>query len=345
MNEGLRKIVAMAMVTVGTVAGACSSVAAADPAKLRFTLDWKFEGPQALLLVAEQKGYFAAEGLDVTVDTGNGSAGAVNRVASGAYELGVADVNAVIAFNVKNPGQAMKAIYIVYNEPPYAIIALKKSGITKPVDLKGRKLGAPGFDAARQTWPDYAKHIGVPVDGVEWISMDPPLREPMLVKGDVDAISGFSFTSILNLGRVGVPASDLVVFNYADSGVKLYGNAIIVSPKLAAEHPEQVKAFLRAVNRSIKDALADPQGAIKSIKARDPLVDEDLEQQRLALAIKGNVLTSEVKADGLGGIRDDRFKAGIDEVVAAFALPSTPTVSEVFDASFLPAKADRTVSR
>lgn len=345
MKSSLRKVIAVAALALGAAAGVHSEPAAAEPLKLRFTLDWKFEGPQALFLVAEQKGYFAAEGLDVTVDTGNGSAGAVNRVASGAYDVGVADINSVIDFDVKNPGQAMKAVYMVYNQPPYAIIALKKSGIGKPQDLKGRKLGAPGFDAARKTWPDFAEHTTLPVDGVSWISMDPPLREPMLIKGEVDAISGFSFTSILNLGRAGITPNDLVVFNYADFGVKLYGNAIIVSPKLAAEQPEKLKGFLRAINKSIKDVLADPKGAIKAIKARDPLVDEDLELQRLNLALKDNVLTPEVAADGLGGIREDRFKTAIDEVVAAFALPATPKVSDLFDGSFLPAKVDRAVTK
>ncbi len=343
MRLGMRRMAAVLAVVVGLAAG--SRATAAEPTKLRFTLDWKFEGPGALFLLAQQKGYFAAEGLDVTVDTGNGSAGALNRVASGAYELGVADINAVIDFNAKNPAQAMKAIYMVYNQPPYAIIALKKSGITKPADLQGKKLGAPGFDAARKTWPSFADHVKVPKEGVNWISMDPPLREPMLIRGQVDAISGFNFTSVLNLGRAGVPASDLVVFNYADYGVSLYGNAVIVSPKLAAEHPDKVKAFLRAINKSIKDVIADPKAGIQAVKARDSLADEALELQRLEIALKQNVITPEVKADGLGGVREPRLKAAIDEVVASFALPVTPKVSEVFDASFLPAKAERTLSR
>lgn len=318
---------------------------AAEPLKVKFTLDWKFEGPGALFVVAQQKGYFAAEGLDVTVDTGNGSAGAVNRIASGAYELGVADLNAVVEFDAKNPGQAMKAVYMVYNQPPYAIIALKQSGIAKPADLKGKKVGAPGFDAARKTWPAFADKAKVAADAVSWVTMDPPLREPMLVKGQVDAISGFNFTSVLNLGRAGVAPSDLVVLNYSDFGVNLYGNAIIVSPKFAAEHPDALKGFLRAVNRSIRDVLADPKGGIQALKKRDPLVDEALELTRLEMAIRNNVLTPEVKADGLGDVREPRLRAAIAEVVASFGLPATPKPSDVFDASFLPAKADRAVAR
>jgi len=336
---------AILQLCVALALGAPHAAAAAEPVKVHFTLDWKFEGPGALFLLASQNGWFAAEGLDVTVDPGNGSAGAVNRVASGAYEVGVADINALIDFDAKNPGQAMKAVYMIYNHPPYAIIALKKSGIAKPADLAGHKLGAPGFDAARKTWPAFAERAKLPKDSVSWISMDPALREGMLVKGQVDAISGFAFTSVLNLGRAAVPAADLVVFNYADLGVKLYGNAVIVSPKFAAAHPEQVKGFLRALNRSVKAVAADPKAGIKALKAQDPSIDEELELKRLKLALKQNVLTPDVLADGLGGVREARLEASIEEVATSFGLPGKPKASDVFDAAYLPAARDRAVTR
>lgn len=329
-------LAAAAMMTVS--AGAAQ---AADPVKLKFTLDWKFEGPLAVYLLADQKGYFKAEGLDITIDTGTGSAGAVNRVASGAYEAGITDLNSLIEFDVKNPAQAMKAVYMAYNHPPYAIIALKKSGITKPEDLKGKKLGAPGFDAARAMWPAFAAKVGLAIDAVTWTSMDPPLREPMLARGDVDAISGFYFTSALNLEATGAKLDDLVVFNYSDYGVKLYGNAIIVSPKFAAEHPDAVKGLIRATVKATKEAIADPAAAVKFIKPRDPLADEALELKRLKMAIDANLVTADVKEDGLGAVRTDRLAASIDELAAALKLTAKPKPEDVFDASFLPPVAER----
>jgi len=323
------------------VAITAQSAVAADPVKLKFTLDWKFEGPLAIYLMADAKGYFKAEGLDITIDTGTGSAGAVNRVASGAYEAGIADINSVIEFDVKNPAQAMKAVYMSYNFPPYGIFALKKSGIAKPEDLKGKKLGAPGFDAARATWPAFAAKVGVAADSVTWTSMDPPLREPMLIRGDVDAISGFSFTSILNLEAAGAKPEDLVVFNYSDYGVKLYGNAIIVSPKFAKEHPDAVKGLIAATVKATKEAITDPAATVKYIKPRDPLADEALELKRLKMALAASIVTPDVKEDGLGAIRADRLTASIDELAAALKLASKPKAEDVFDASFLPPAADR----
>ena len=314
---------------------------AADPVKLKFTLDWKFEGPLAIYLYADQKGYFRAEGLEMTIDSGSGSAGAVNRVASGAYEAGIADLNSLIDFNVKNPAQAMKAVYMAYNHPPYAIFVLKKSGITKPADLKGKSLGAPGFDAARATWPAFAAKVGLAPDAVTWVSMDPPLREPMLVRGEVAAISGFYFTSQLNLEAAGLKPDEMVAFQYSDYGVNLYGNAIIVSPKFAAEKPDAVKGLLRAVIKATKEAIASPETAVKAIKPRDPLADEALELKRLKLAIAANIVTPDVKEDGLGGVKPARLATAIDELAVAFKLASKPKPEDVFDSSFLPPAADR----
>lgn len=334
-----RCMLALALL-VGATVGTVTHASAAEP--LRFTLDWKFQGPVAPYLMAKAKGYFEAEGLDVTIDSGNGSSGAVNRVASGAYDVGFADINALIDFNSKNPKQALKAVYMVYDHPPFAIMAKKSSGITKPADLAGKKLGAPVFDSARKTFPAFCQATGLKEDSVEWISMDPPLREPMLVRGEVDAISGFYFTSLLNLKNAGVTPEDLTVFQYADYGVNIYGNAIIITPELAGK-PEVVKGFLRALTKAWADTIANPEAAITYVKARDGLINEELEQKRLQLAIDNNVATEEAKENGIGAIDEERMKKAIDEVVLSFKLERTPDPSEVFDSSFLPAKSKRMI--
>ena len=213
---------------------------------IKFQLDWRFEGPAALFLTPAAKGYFKAANLDVTIDAGNGSGGTVTRVASGAYDMGFADLAALMEFHANNPDAPNKpvAVMMVYNDTPASVMALKKSGIKTPADLSGKKLGAPVFDAGRRAFPIFSKANGI--SNVAWTAMDPPLRETMLVRGDIDAITGFTFTSLLNLEARGVKAEDVVVLPYPDFGVKLYGNAVIVSPKLLKENPAAVKAFLVA---------------------------------------------------------------------------------------------------
>ena len=307
---------------------------------IKFQLDWRFEGPAALFLTPAAKGYFKDAKLDVSIDAGNGSGGTVTRVASGAYDMGLADLAALMEFHANNPDAPNKpvAVMMVYNDTPASVMALKKSGIKTPADLAGKKLGAPVFDAGRRAFPIFAK--ANTVGAVQWISMDPPLRETMLVRGDVDAITGFTFTSLLNLEARGVKAQDVVVLPYPDHGVKLYGNAIIVSPKLLKDNPAAVKAFLTAFAKGVKEVLANPAAAIADVKARDGIINVDLETRRLKLAIDTVVTSPNARAEGFGQIVPGRLALMASQVSDAFATKSRVNPDVVRNGSFLPAKAE-----
>ena len=319
--------------------------ALAQDTKINFQLDWRFEGPASLFLLAKAKGYFAQEKLDVTIDVGNGSGNTVNRVASGTYQLGFADVAALIEFIGNNPTAPNKpvAVMMVYDATPAAIFSLKKSGITKPSDLVGKKLGAPVFDAGRRAFPIFAKSTGIDASKVAWTSMDPPLRETMLVRGDVDAITGFYFTSLLNLNARGVKDQDIDVMMYPKHGVALYGNAIIASQELVKEKPEAIRAFLRAFTKATRDVLADPDASIRYVKERDALIDEALEKRRLRLAIDSVIATPSAKAEGFGGANPQRLGQMLFQVLSAFDIKNPVKPEQVFNASFLPPKSERMI--
>src|SRR6478735_9127286 len=202
-------------VAATTLAAGMAPAFAQAVTPLKFQLDWRFEGPAALFLTPAAKGYFKDAKLDVIIDAGNGSGGAVTRVASGTYDMGFADLAALMEFHANNPDAPNKpvAIMVVYNNTPASVMALKKSGIRTPADLNGKKLGAPVFDAGRRAFPIFAK--ANKVTGFQWTAMDPTLRETMLMRGDIDAITGFSFTSVLNLEARGVKPEDIVTLPYS----------------------------------------------------------------------------------------------------------------------------------
>ncbi|OGB02201.1 MAG: taurine ABC transporter permease [Burkholderiales bacterium RIFCSPLOWO2_12_FULL_64_99] len=310
---------------------------------IKFQLDWRFEGPSALFLQPVAKGYFKQAGLDVTVDAGNGSGGTVTRVASGSYDLGLADIAALMEFHANNPDAPNKpvAIMMVYNNTPAAVFALKKSGIQTPADLAGKKLGAPVFDAGRKAWPIFAK--ANKVNGATWVSMDPPLRETMLVRGDVDAITGFSFTSLLNLEARGAKAGDVVMFPYALHGVKLYGNAIIASPKILKENPAAVKAFLKAFAKGTKEVLANPDAAIEHVKARDGIINVELEKRRLKMAIDQVIASPDARAEGFGQVKLPRLALMASQVGDAFATKTRVNADAVWTSAYLPSAAELNV--
>ena len=339
----IRSLARRAVVCAALAAAVAPALAQTTPVK--FQLDWRFEGPAAFFLLPAAQGLFKAEGLEVTIDAGNGSGNAVNRVASGTYDMGFADLAALMEFHANNPTAPNKpvAVMMVYNNTPAAVFALKKSGIRSPADLVGKKLGAPVFDAGRKAFPIFAKANGIETSKVAWTSMDPPLRETMLVRGDVDAITGFYFTSLLNLNARGVKDEDVVILPYPQFGVKLYGNVIIASEEFLKKNPEAVKAFLRAFTRGVKDVIADPAAGIASVKERDGLIDVALETRRLKLAMAGSVTTADAKAEGFGDVNGPRLALMASQVNDAFGLKERIQPDKVFTSALLPPKDQRNI--
>ncbi|MFP4264070.1 MAG: ABC transporter substrate-binding protein, partial [Halomonas sp.] len=320
------------------------ALAQAEDTEIRFQLDWRFEGPSAPFLMAVERGYFEDEGLDVTIDSGSGSAGAINRVASGRYEMGFGDLNALVEFLAENPdGPGIQGVYVVYDGTPAALFARKDRDIESPADLAGKKLAAPTFDTGYRAWGIFADANDLDPEAVEWQSVDPNLRETLLQRGDVDAITGFSFTSLLNLEERGMSEDELTIMPFAEYGVPLYGNAIVASQEFAEENPEAVEGFLRAFNRALEETLADPEEAIEYVRNRDELIDVELETRRLKLAIEGSIDTEDARANGAGAVDDERLAESIRLVADAYDLPEVPEPEDVFTDAYLPAQETRMI--
>lgn len=340
---GIKSLLLRAFAACALVA---SSQAALAQTKVRFQLDWRLDGQTAPFFLSNCKGYFKAEGLDVQLDAGAGSSLAVQRVASGTYDMGFGDTSSLIEFvsnNFTNPNNRVRAVYMTYDATPAGVMMLKKTGIGKPIDLVGKTLGAPTFDAGRKLWPLFARAQGIDPTKVKWETMEPRLREQMLAQGRLDAITGFVATSVISLNEAGIKDEDIAFFNYKDYGVKVYGNAVLANERFLRENPKAVAGFLRAYNKGLMDSIANPEEAIRCLKQREPLIDEKVELKRLNSMLANYVLTANAKTNGIGALDKLRFESQVDDVVAAFNLKLRPDTELLFDSSFLPPRAERMV--
>lgn len=322
--------------------GAAPWVHAEEAVPIRFVLDWKLQGIHAWYFLAQDRGHFAQEKIALTIDQGDGSAAAVTKVMAGTYQAAFGDLNAIVQNAVARPGQAPVMVYMLYNRTPFALMTKAGGPVRTLKDLEGRTLGSPAGGAAMKMFPVLAEAAGIDERKVKWLNMAPNLQEQMLLQGQVDASAVFNVTSYMNLVAQKLdPDKDIRWFHYADHGIDLYGNGVLVSPALLKEQPRAVAGLVRAIHQGVRDAVADPDAAIEALARREPLIDKALEKRRLLYALKTVVLTPEAAEIGVGDLKDERLQRAMAQLGKAFDLARLPAPGEVFDRRFLPPLAER----
>ncbi|OUM04089.1 ABC transporter substrate-binding protein [Variovorax sp. JS1663] len=312
------------------------------PTPLKFTLDFRINGQTAPFFLAESKGYYRDEGLDVSIDTGAGSVASITRIASGVYQMGLGDISSLIEFNAQGAGTpVVQAVYQYYNRAPFAIIGRKDRGITTDFrSLQGKKVAAAAVESTRRAWPMVARKQGMKSDAFQWQTTDFSARDNVMVRGDVDAATYFHDSAISLFARM--KSDELSVLKYSDAGVNLYGNAILASSHLVAQNPKAVAAFLRATNRAIVETFADPGPGIAAMRQREPILDEKVERERWAITAQ-YVGAGDTAGHGLGDIRKFTLEQQVDEVAEVFGLKRKPSADALFNGSMLPSRGERSI--
>lgn len=325
---------------------AVTGTAAAPAAEtaIAFSLDRTIDGSAAPFLLPLDRGWYRAAGVNVSIAPGKDTLEPVTRVASGDFDMALADINTLIKYRDANPKAPVKAVFMLYNRPAYAVISRKSRGITTPQDLAGKRLGAPAGNPATAAWPVFAKVNNIDTAKVKIEAVSKPVREPMLAAGQIDAVTGLSYSVFIDLKDKGVPVDDITVLTMADYGVALYGQAIIVNTTFAAKHPEAVKGFLSAFLKGLKASVASPASAVAAALTRNETLRKDVERERLAMVVANDFVTPEVKANGYGGIDDARFERAVEQLTIGYRFKNAkPKPADIFDGSYLPPAAERAV--
>ncbi|MGY4827340.1 ABC transporter substrate-binding protein [Sphaerotilaceae bacterium SBD11-9] len=327
--------------TAGAAALALPRAFAQGPTtRIKFTLDFRISGQTAPFLLALYKGYYKEEGLDVSIDVGNGSVASITRTASGAYDMGFGDVSSLIEFNATQPG-LVQAVYQYYNRAPFAIIGRKDRGITADFkSLQGKRIAAAAVESTKRCWPMAAKHAGVKADAFEWVTTDFSQRDNVIVRGDVDGATYFHDSAVSLFQRI--KPEDLSVLSFANTGLAVYGNAVLASTRFIAENPKAVTGFLRATNRAMLETIANPLAAMAYVKQREPMIDERVEADRWRIT-QGYVLGADTREHGLGDVKRSFVEQQVAEVTETFGLKAKPNADAVYNLAFLPPKAERMV--
>jgi NitT/TauT family transport system substrate-binding protein len=226
-TNAIRSILALLIGLVGAVCPGAGRAAdePRQPVAIQFSLDRPIDAVAAPFVMAATNGLFSAEGLAVTTNIASGSPDAIARVAAGTSDFALVDINALVRYRDKDKADTprVKAVFVLFNKAPYAIIARKSRGISALPDLQGKTLGVAEGDLSAKLWPAVAKQNGIKLSTIKQSSISAAVREPMLSAGQVDAVTGFSYLSAVNLKDRGVPADDLVVLKFSDYGCEAYG--------------------------------------------------------------------------------------------------------------------------
>lgn len=316
--------------------------AAQAATRMKMVLNWKYQGPQGWFFLSEDRGYFKAEGIDMTIDQGEGSSASITKVATGAYDVGFGDINSLIQLAATKPDEAPIAIYMMYNVPPFTIAVKKDSPIKVPKDLEGKTLGGAANDGALKLFPAFAKLAGFDASKVAITNMAPNLREQMLIRGQVDGVFGYVNTIHFSAKAAGINADqDLRYILYGDYGMDLYSNAIVVSKKLVRDNPKAVAGLVRAINRGLMESLKEPDAAVAAVAKREPLINVKAERERFDATLAMEMNGPELGATGIGDVVDERLRRAIDIVAEADKLPRKPALDEIFTRAFLPPLSER----
>ena len=324
----------LAVVTLAFGLAAGLSHAAGDEVIL--TLDWIVNGTHAGYFVAQEKGYYTANGLDVTIQRGYGSGDTIKRLASGRATFAVADMGALVGARA-NDEVPVKAIATVYGKAALGLLFLTESGIKGPKDLEGKTLGRSAAGATVLMLPGFLKANGIDRAKMKEVVIDATAFLPMLLSRKVDAVTEQS----IHLARFQKAAKKqglhVQAMRFSDFGLVAYGNMLMTTDATIKDKPDLVRRFTQATVKGLAYAFENPDEAAAILQKLHREADPEFSKEEL-LGTRELAWTDEAKASGLGAISSDKVATTRDVVTAALSLKRVVPADELYTTQFLPAR-------
>jgi NitT/TauT family transport system substrate-binding protein len=333
-----RRVITSSVAAAGAMALSIKSpFVHAAPAlkKVSMTLDWVFQGPNSGFMLAHDKGFYEQAGLDVSITAGKGSVSTAQLVASRATQFGFSD-GYVVGSGVAK-GMGIKSIGSVFRRNPAAVVVLADSAIKTPKDLEGKTIAITAGSAQFQQWPAFAKGAGLDASKIEIVNLDPAGVGPALISGKVPAIAGFAQGYVPAIEIRG--KKEVRIFWYADYGVTVVSNGIIVHDDLIKSDPDLVRAFVTATIKGFLYSRKNPDEAVATVKKYLPTVDPQITRREMDLSWKTWV-TPNTKGKPLGWASDTDWAAtvGVLKQYGGVTAPLQPSM--LYTNDFVPTGAE-----
>ena len=320
-------------------AGLLLAIGTALPAfaseKVVFMIDWLPAGDKAVPYLGVQAGLFAAEGLDVTIQSGRGSSDVVTKLGTGAADMGTGGLAALLQARAESP-VPVKAIMSVYTIQPDALFTTPNSGISGIKDVVGKTIATATFSSSNVVWPLLLKTNGVDENKVDLLKADPGALAPMLASGKVAATINWVTVAPAFEKPLAEAGKKLKLVMWSNYGFDGYGLSVFASEKMLKERPETVRKFMRAYVKATAMAIADPLAAAKAVHAMAPEVDVDVARDQFAASIP--LMVNEISnRDGNGAFQKDLLATTWKWTAEAQNIPLNKIDPEAaVDRSFLP---------
>ncbi|MCC0068166.1 MAG: ABC transporter substrate-binding protein [Rhodovulum sp.] len=312
---------------------------------VRFILNTFYSGPQAWFFLAADNGHFRDERLDVQFTEGTSLARAVETMTSGDFDAGYGDLNELIRMKAEGKLPAPVAVMTIHNRPPYTIAVRSDGPVKTAADLAGKRLVSHPQDAALLLFPEFCRATGLDPESVDITISELTHVElsAQMMNGEWDGIFGFVNTINSQAIEAGIdPFTALHHLTWHEHVPDLYGGALMVTHDFLNAHPGAVAGLVRAINRGLKDTVADIDAAIEAVARRNPQIDRKANRERLTGTLALEMGHPDGFADGLGDADDARLE-GIARLIVETKgyAGAPPQPREIFRRDFLPPKADR----
>lgn len=323
---------AMKLIVAQIVAGfalATLAVPALAQQKIDFFLNWVPGGDHAPYYYAKKMGWYAAEGIDLNIEPGKGSALAVQKVGAGANPIGLADMGTVLVG--KGKGANVVGVMNIYANSPQGLYWLKSSGIKGIKDFPGKKIGNPAGDAARTMWPAIAKANGIDPKSVTWVNIDANAKLAALKSKSIDVTTSFYNIHHIFQKQLG---DDMGFVAWRDVGLNPYGNSIIVNEEFLKANKALVAKFVKVTQKAFAACVKDPKPCVEALVEANGALKFDNEMQNWALVEV--LMSDDVSRKVALGWHDDKRMADDYELVKTYVGVDKPyDVKTVYTNEFL----------